>query len=122
MSKKELTLSAYAELTTSSKGAPMARKDVLAALSARVGISKACASTYLSNIRSGKWTGETAKAATKTKTPGVAQARGLTTEMVTKMSNKELVAVYNKKSAAPIAKFRDRATGLKRVMTLYKMI
>jgi hypothetical protein len=52
---------------------------------------------------------------------GKAKHNDLNTEMVTKMSNKELVAVYNKKSAAPIAKFRDHATGLKRLMALYKM-
>lgn len=121
MSKKELTMSVYAELTAA--GNLPARKDVLETLSTRVGISKACASTYLSNIRSGKWTGEPKmKVAKVAKTPaGATKHRGLTVEAVTNMSNKELVAAYNKKAPTPVVKFRDHATGLKRVMALYKM-
>jgi hypothetical protein len=126
MSKKELTMSVYAELTASGS-AKLARKDVLSALSTRVGISKACASTYLSNICSGKWTSEpkaakVAKVAKSPKTPsGATKHRGLTIDDVTAMSNKDLVAAYNKKAAKPVVKFRDHATGLKRVLDLYGM-
>lgn len=110
MSKKTAFMTAYAKLSKSAK-APTARKDVLAVLASSVGISTACASTYLSNVQSGKWT-----EGSSSKKPA------MTIEKIKGMANKELVATYNKKAAKPVVKFRDHATAVRRVSELYGLV
>lgn len=126
MSKKSLIVAAYNALVAA--GPLPARKDVIANLASAADVSAACASTYLSNIVSGKWAtdGSDVKPAKAAKPKKVKVAKtaaeaapGLTIDAVTAMSNKDLVAAYNAKSDKPVTKFRDHATGVKRTLAVY---
>jgi hypothetical protein len=113
MSKKNVFVSAYNTLKSEDGFATLKRGAVVSKLASAAGISAACASTYLSNVRSGKWSATVEEKAPK------AKKAGLTIEEVSAMTGKALVEAYNKKAEVKVAKFRDRATGLKRVMSLY---
>ena len=124
MSKKSIAIAAYTTLSGSATFNTLGRKDVVKHLAGAVGISEACASTYLSNIRTGRWntepTAAVAKVAkVKTVKAKKAEATALNVDDVTKMSNTELVAVYNAKAAKPVNKFRDHATAVKRTLAAY---
>lgn len=116
MSKKTAFMTAYAAL--SAKGPLPARKEVLATLAAEVGVSTACASTYLSNVATGKWVEGEVKAP-KAKKERKPKAVKMTLESIGAMNGPALVAAYNAKAPKAIAKFRDHATGVRRVAELY---
>lgn len=115
MSKKTEVIAVFVKASTSPATTNWSRKDWIAHLSYEVKISNACASTYLSNINSGKWSveGSTKKVVTKVVKPAKS---GI--DEINAMTNKELVEHFNLFSPKPVAKFRDRATGIKRTLAV----
>ena len=119
MSKKTSVISVYVNVNNSLASSNWSRKDWVAHLSHEVKISNACASTYLSNIRSGKWSTDVAavpaKKVTKVKTVKVVKS---SIDEITAMSNKQLVERFNQFSPKPVARFRDHATAVKRTLAV----
>lgn len=124
MSKKTVAIAAYKKLSATKSFPTTGRKDIVKHLAGVVGISEACASTYLSNIKTGRWSTETTAVVKKVKKVSTAKANpkvdvGLTIDDVTRMTGKELVAVFNAKADKPVNKFRDHATAVRRTLTVY---
>jgi hypothetical protein len=117
------------------------RKALIANLSSAIGISEACASTYLSNVNSGKWTADKTVTVTPaevkptievvatvaevepgvvstSRSPAIEQEIANATFDVMKMKGPELVALYNKFSDQPVTRFRTVDDGVKRVLRL----
>ena len=118
MSKKTEAIAVFVKTSTSPAVTNWKRKDWVAHLSYEVKISAACASTYLSNIRSGKWSVDQtpAEPAAEPIIKEIHQSYGI--DDITKLSNKELVKHFNLFSPKPVTKFRDRATGIKRTLAV----
>ena len=139
-STKSLFISAFAALPANTT-----RKTALALLSEQFGISEACASTYYSNCKAGRWTLTiNTELNTAVVTPIVEAVAGVTeivsdeptvttiegvTITETKntttvdgvsldtMTGPELVAYYNAlPDVTPVTKFRTKADGVKRIV------
>jgi hypothetical protein len=127
MSKKNDFVVKYVALKSNSAFKDAKRGEVVAELSKEVGISVACASTYLSNVASGKWkldgsdVKERAVKAPKTPKAPRAKKNAMTAEAIAAMDTKTLVATYNGKAEKPVKKFANREAGIKRVMGLFGM-
>ena len=119
MSKKTVAIAAFVKASASPASSNWSRKDWIAHLSHKAKISNACASTYLSNINSGKWSVDTEVPtvdAVEARVQEISTAYDIDKIML--MTSKELVEHFNLFSPKPVAKFRDRATGIKRTLAV----
>ncbi len=138
-SKKQLAATVFTSMTAN--GAAVKRKDVIAAMVAKAGLSPAGASTYFHNFRTGLWvittpTPQQEEVVAETSTAGEvvveAPAEEVITEVVVEapaeeivaidysvMSKAQLVALYNTKATKHVVNFRDHATAVRRVTELF---
>lgn len=138
-SKKQLAATVFTAMTAG--GAVVKRKDVIAAMVAKAGLSPAGASTYFHNFRTGVWViaaPAEAQAAAPEAQAVVAEEATVEVTVVaeavqqeeapaevvlpdnyTEMSKAQLVALYNSKAEKPVKDFRDHATAVRRVTALF---
>lgn len=98
VSKKQIAIKIFAQYKDQGRAVIMEK------MMEATGMSKACASTYVANLRNGTW---------KTTSP---------IDVLKAMSNSDLVKMYNSKAETPVVKFRDKETALARVMKLFNGI
>jgi hypothetical protein len=138
-SKKQLAATVYAAMTAGD--VVVKRKDVIAAMVAKAGLSPAGASTYFHNFRTGLWViaaapaveAQAAVEAVVTEEAAVdvvvvaevqheeapAVAEVILPDNYAEMSKAELVALYNSKAEKQVKDFRDHATAVRRVTALF---
>ena len=140
-SKKQLAATVYAAMTAGD--VVVKRKDVIAAMVAKAGLSPAGASTYFHNFRTGLWViaaapAVEAQAAVEAEAvvaeeaavdvvvvaevqheeaPAVAEV--ILPDNYAEMTKAELVALYNSKTEKQVKDFRDHATAVRRVTALF---
>ncbi len=137
-SKKQLAAAVYTAMTVGD--VVVKRKDVIAAMVAKAGLSPAGASTYFHNFRTGLWVIAAPAAEAQLAAPEavvvadeavvdvVAEAQPAAPEVVAEvilpdnyaeMTKAELVALYNSKAEKQVKDFRDHATAVRRVTALF---
>ena len=134
-SKKQLAATVFTSMTAN--GAAVKRKDVIAAMVAKAGLSPAGASTYFHNFRTGLWvittpTPQQEEVVAETSTAEEVVVEAPAEEVVVEapaeevvavdysvMSKAQLVALYNSKATKHVVNFRDHATAVRRVTELF---
>jgi hypothetical protein len=103
ISKKQVAINIYAQYKD------QGRKVVIEKMVELAGLSPAGSSTYYANLKNGTWNvGE-----------AVVEIKVDPTEMLKKLSNTELVKMYNSKAETPVVRFKDKQTGITRVIKLF---
>jgi hypothetical protein len=103
ISKKQIAINIYAQYKD------QGRKVIIQKMVELAGLSPAGASTYTANCKNGTWKVEEA----------VVEVKIDPTEMLKKLSNTELVKMYNSKAETPVVRFKDKQTGITRVIKLF---